>query len=82
MNEQRIKTFADLADRYAYSISDSDPSVNWYKIRDQKFAELIVRECAEFIAPMGDYCGGHGEPSAPSSRECARRLKQYFGVEK
>ena len=46
MNEQRIKTFADLADRYAYSISDSDPSVNWYKIRDQKFAELIVKECA------------------------------------
>ena len=40
-----------------------------------------VRECAEFIAPLGDYCGGHGEPSAPSSRECARRLKQYFGVE-
>jgi len=47
----------------------------------EKFAELIVRECAEFIAPMGDYCGGHGEPSAPSSRECARRLKQHFGVE-
>lgn len=40
-----------------------------------------VRECAEFIAPLGDYCGGHGEPSAPSSRECARRLKQHFGVE-
>ena len=47
----------------------------------EKFAELIVRECAEFIAPLGDYCGGHGEPSAPSSRECARRLKQHFGVE-
>ena len=46
-----------------------------------KFAELIIRDCAEFIAPMGDYCGGHGEPSAPSSRECARRLKQHFGVE-
>lgn len=46
MNEQRIKAFADHADRYAYSISDSDPSVNWYKIRDQKFAELIVEECA------------------------------------
>ena len=46
----------------------------------EKFAELLIRECAEFIAPMGDYCGGHGEPSAPSSRECARRLKQRFGV--
>jgi hypothetical protein len=47
----------------------------------EKFARLIAAECAEFIAPMGDYCGGHGEPSAPSSRECARRLKQHFGVE-
>ena len=46
MNEQRIKAFADHADRYAYSISDSDPSVNWYTVRDQKFAELIVEECA------------------------------------
>ena len=46
----------------------------------EKFSELIVRDCAEFIAPLGDYCGGHGEPSAPSSRECARRLKQHFGV--
>ena len=46
----------------------------------EKFAELIIRECVEFIAPMGDYCGGHGEPSAPSSRECANRLKQHFGV--
>jgi hypothetical protein len=45
-----------------------------------KFAELLIRECAEFIAPLGDYCGGHGEPPAPSSRECARRLKQYFGI--
>ena len=47
----------------------------------EKCFELIVQECAEFISPMGDYCGGHGEPSAPSSRECARRLKQHFGVE-
>ena len=52
-----------------------------WNARLEKFAELIVRECAEFIAPLGDYCGGHGEPSAPSSRECARRLKQHFGVE-
>ena len=44
------------------------------------FVEQIVIECAEFITPLGDYCGGHGEPSAPSSRECARRLKQHFGV--
>jgi hypothetical protein len=47
----------------------------------EKFAELIVRECAEVIAPMGDWCGGHGEPSVPSTMECAKRLKKHFGVE-
>ena len=47
----------------------------------EKFAELIVKECADVIAPMGDWCGGHGEPSMPSTMECAKRLKQHFGVE-
>ena len=46
----------------------------------EKFAELIVRECADVIAPMGDWCGGHGEPSMPSTRACAKRIKEHFGV--
>lgn len=46
----------------------------------EKFAELIVRECANFIEPLGDYCGGHGEPREPSTRDCAEKLKQHFGV--
>jgi hypothetical protein len=46
----------------------------------QKFAELIVQECANFIEPLGDYCGGHGEPREPSTRECAEKLKQHFGI--
>ena len=46
----------------------------------EKFAEMIVKECAGVIAPMGDWCGGHGEPSMPSTMECAKRLKQHFGV--
>jgi hypothetical protein len=51
------------------------------KLDVAKFAELIVRECANVIAPMGDWCGGHGEPSMPSTRDCAKRLKEHFGVE-
>ena len=45
-----------------------------------QFAELIVQECANFIEPLGDYCGGHGEPREPSTRDCAEKLKQHFGV--
>lgn len=47
----------------------------------QKFAELIIKECADFIAPLGDWCGGHGEPRMPSTSECAKKLKAHFGVE-
>ena len=47
----------------------------------ERFAEKIVRECANFISPLGDWCGGHGEPRAPSTQECAKMLKKHFGVE-
>ena len=74
MNE-KIRELAEQSGLPKYITREIGPTVM------QKFAELLIRECAEFIAPIGEYCGGHGEPSAPSSRECARRLKQHFGVE-
>ena len=77
MNE-RIK---ELEEQCTEQLIDYDVGKRYDQVDHRKLAELIVKECAEFIAPMGDYCGGHGEPSAPSSRECARRLKQHFGVE-
>ena len=44
MNE-KIKQFAVNANHYASGVCDTDPDSDWCKIRDQKFAELIVREC-------------------------------------
>jgi hypothetical protein len=44
MNE-RIYNLSLLADQYAHSICDRDEYADWYQTRDQKFAELIVREC-------------------------------------
>jgi hypothetical protein len=82
MNE-RIQELADEA-RIKFSSHWAHEGVDTAVItrRDLKeFAELIVRECAEVIAPMGDWCGGHGEPSMPSTMECAKRLKEHFGVE-
>ena len=81
MNE-RIKELAQQAGFF--------PEPNWdhtswhaagYNDTFEKFAELIVRECANFISPLGDWCGGHGEPRAPSTQECAKMLKKHFGVE-
>jgi hypothetical protein len=51
-----------------------------YDYHIEKFAELIVQECADFIKPLGDWRGGHGEPPMPSTSELAKRLKEHFGV--
>ena len=77
MNE-RIKLLAEQA--RLISVNDTTRYASDDEF-EQKFAQLIVRECAEVIAPMGDWCGGHGEPSMPSTMECAKRLKEHFGVD-
>jgi hypothetical protein len=86
MNEQRIKSFADHADRYAYSISDSDPSVNWYTVRDQKFAELLIRECANYIKERtldwdADLRWIFNDGSGDMAVDVDDLLNRHFGIE-
>ena len=55
MNE-RIRQLARQADSLARAIEpDLKEVVRYNRIRDEKFAELIVRECAE----VGAYYGGN-----------------------
>ncbi len=77
MNE-RIKELEKLATPRCY---DETGCYIGNRFDPEKFAELIVKECADFIKPLGDWCGGHGEPQMPSTSECAKRLKDHFGVE-
>ena len=67
MNE-RIKQLADNATHYANGVCDADPNVDWYATRDQKLAELIVRECARVAS---DYDGAH---------YIGTEIEQHFGV--
>jgi hypothetical protein len=48
-----------------------DGHVDWYTQFNEKFAELIVRECAE-VCDSGDPL---------QDGEIARMIKQHFGVE-
>ena len=41
----------------------------------RKAVAMEREECAALIEPMGDWCGGHGEPRAPSPRDCARTIR-------
>jgi hypothetical protein len=69
MNE-RIKQLADDATHYANGVCDADPNADWYTTRDQKFAELIVKECFDEIVK--------GVPLAGFARD---RVLNHFGVE-
>jgi hypothetical protein len=69
MNEQ-IYNLSLLADQYAHSICDGNEHADWYQTRDQKFAELIVRECAKRVDYWESRQGEHTED-----------LLKHFGVE-
>jgi hypothetical protein len=70
MNE-RIKQLAEQADDYADNKIQmpGEYHPDWHDIRDEKFAELIIRECAE-VANAHD-CNHSGNDGA---------ILNYFGV--
>ena len=86
MNE-RIKQLAKQAEEYAdieYNASDLD----WYELKEKKFAELIVRECVDVIrkevslkykdgGETEEFMGGH----YASSVLARVKIKHHFGVE-
>lgn len=77
MNE-RIKELADLADKLAddtlQMVGEFHP--NWHEVRDQKFAELIVKECAKVCRDQPDIFAGKLERD-----NCAIAIEDHFGVE-
>ena len=70
MNE-RIQELAEQATEHDYTTWDSynQKELVYYKFNQEKFAELIVRECAEVAS---NYDGVHYVGTA---------IKQHFGVE-
>ena len=82
MNE-RIKQLAKQAEEYAdieYNASDLD----WYELKEEKFAELIVRECAEItdglskLYPRTDVAFDVGYTMGTS--RATKEIRQHFGV--
>ena len=79
MNERikelaRQAELAELYDRYVeYCMKNADDDIMDYDTIVEKFAELIVRECAEFVSSdrQNDDYGVF----------VANRIKEHFGVE-
>ena len=79
MNE-RIQELAEQALNYAEKNQSADIPQHWFKLHTEKFAELIVRECAKVcddldIDDWGDKSFDDG------TYYCSRAIKQHFGVE-
>ena len=75
MNE-RIRQLAKQAEEYAdieYNASD----LNWYELKEEKFAELIVRECMNICYRTDtEYEGKKVKPTVIASK-----VAEHFGVE-
>ena len=84
MNE-RIRELAKQAGSYVNEVYSppvrsktpgkiwEDGHVGWHTQFNDKFAELIVRECADIVADAVD----HREPASTY----VEKIKQHFGVE-
>lgn len=78
MNE-RIRELSEQAREYAttrHPVSNIVLSVNSEKF-EEKFAELIVRECAKVCIDIDDEYSGEDVLAT----WCAEAIKQHFGVE-
>jgi hypothetical protein len=86
MNE-RIKQLAETALEYAEKNQSAYIPRHWFRLYNEKFAELIVRECVERVAGSVVRDKGH-IPQDPHSQGwndavayAGKELKKHFGVE-
>ena len=91
MNE-RIKQLAKQAGEYVNSVYTppvrsktpgkiwEDGHIGWHTQFNEKFAELIVKECADICMEMAAKCAGLPGDGA-LAKDCADWIKKDFGVE-
>jgi hypothetical protein len=83
MNEQIWK----LAEQIVCFEQDMDGSMEpnedgqWIRVDElEKFAELIVKECAELCEGEAIFAGSNGRKDASASN-CSTIIRKHFGVE-
>ena len=80
MNE-RIRDLKEQALIWAIETLDPDAlnDNEWGVAIDEKFAELIVRECVQVCADRGTH---HDGLYSAWADDCSKRIGKHFGVEK
>ena len=69
MNE-RLQQLASQAGHFEFN--------KWDHFDIEKFAELIVRECSEVAAKVGE---GYVKMGYTVPLECSIKIKEHFGIE-
>lgn len=72
---QHIKQLAEQAKEHANSYDDHGTPI-WFQFYNEKFAELIVKECAGICMEMAAASG-----DGALAKDCAYWIKKDFGVE-
>ena len=72
MNE-RIRLLAEQANDYANHLDKIGVDEGWQNIFNQKFAQLIVKECADLVDTLNEAY------DAPST--AGKFIKTHFGIE-
>ena len=90
MNE-RIRELVKQAEQYALDKAnepeEEDLEFSFDDDFQEKFAELIVLKCADIINHRADTCSDWldsvkaNEAVREGQRECAKTIKEHFGVE-
>ena len=80
MNE-RIQELKQQAADYVDSIDNGIGIEEYRKLLDQKFAELIVKECAELCSTHEMADEPFGEKSYRKGHHFDVMIRQHFGVE-
>ena len=77
MNE-RIKQMAEQADNFADDKIQmpGEYHPDWHDVRDEKFAELIVKECAKVCRVQPNVYALKADRD-----NCAIAIEEHFGVE-
>ncbi len=84
MNEQ-IRQLAEQAEEYAVRVTTGDweDGLAYQDLFNKKFAELIVKECADACYKHKDVesFGIYPVRVAMVTKACSDNIKQHFGVE-
>jgi len=78
---QRIQELSEQAEKYADEWFRGEPT--WSEAFESKFAELIVRECADACYKHKDLesFGIYPVRVAMVTKACSDNIKEHFGIE-